>query len=467
MAAKEAFLHIRIHDEHERERLPGMLDVVEVGGAGVTYSVADGFNYKLELPAGETARDIEVVIRYRGFNELRQWYKLDGKLRLTPFGPGRARGYELTCMTLLRTRGGQQGARSPFVHTLSVQLFPYREHVAVIGANYWEGAATREPDAHQSDLDFAGYAKTYAMHLYYSNRLGASSPCTVMDCQRGVVERWMLYSKKGLSSKAPPEWKPQTLLLKKEPAPTWSNPGGAQKFREWRDGLMDGTVDATKLLGAVDVYMYLADPSKTPPGTVIDLGIFSHAWPRAPLLFNTDGGRKRSDDLDFQGSDFSPPYVDAWSTLKAAFAADAEVRIWGCFAQDMHKSMAKYIGEGQKGIFKWRHKKTRKLIKRSRFDVLSMLRHAMKTSYTQKIATFLSVVAWGAPPGTGSEHIDYRKLRKIAKSLRKEIKSGDIMYVPATYVPPTRGESSRRRAYMLPELGSREFDAFGYIKYVP
>jgi hypothetical protein len=72
------------------------------------------------------------------------------------------------------------------------------------------------------------------------------------------------------------------------------------------------------------------------PGTIREVGIFSHAWVGGPILHNTDdesGSRtaRSPDDHDARPKDWNAAGVMAsYPKLKAAFSSDAIFKTWGC-----------------------------------------------------------------------------------------------------------------------------------------
>jgi hypothetical protein len=443
---------------------------VTIDGAKVAYDAAKGFVYKL---SGK--KDIALTIAYKGFAELRQHFESEAPAKrptLTAFWPGTDRdgrgiknldqaikigkkryGYLLTCMTLIRVASGDGGERSPSIFTLTVHLHATREIVAVIGTDYWE--APDDPNAHQAGLDFDRYAQTYVRLLRIKGRLDASSPLTIIDCQRGVIERWMRCGRMGYRRQYP--------MLTKDPPPKWPK---ATVFLDWRKGIEKGTVDATKLVGALDVYKYLSERGAVRPGTVVDFSVFSHAYYGGPVLFNTVTSKRRCDDLDMRNADFLPENAKLWTTLPNAFASSgAEIHIWGCLAKELYRNMAVYLASKSRSIFKYKKKEKDKIEAKqlSRDEVVQAMKDMLnRVAFAKNIAMFTSVPTYGAPPGYGADTVPYNTIPGAPARYKDAIGQPMVMVVKSML-----RRNRVREEFASPELGSHKFDEFGYMVYPP
>jgi hypothetical protein len=351
MGTREAQLHIQVVDGSGNVRAPGVSDKVTVDGRDLAFDSAKGFVHKVA-----TSGDIEVRISYKGFAELRQHFAVRSQVEkptVLPFWPGsrkditdtgRREGFLLECMELHRVSGGAGDQRAPKIFPITVTLQETREHVAVVGTDYWEQGS----HPHQTHLPFDKAAETFAYHLFVTKVTNASSPHTVLDCQQGRKEVWMRAHRKG--------WQPQFVIEKKKVAPKWPN---NRSFLDWLDAVGDSTdlsEKASDYIGAVDVYQYLHEVGTDRPKTVIDFGIFSHAFDGGPVLYNTLSTTNSAspwisvrdpNDLDMRKwQDFHAANTAFWMNMKRAFMADAQIHVWGCLATTIYKQMIDYLRAG-------------------------------------------------------------------------------------------------------------------------
>jgi len=117
-----------------------------------------------------------------------------------------------------------------------------------------------------------------------------------------------------------------------------------KNFVEWEQISNAKAAGSQQALSIVNVYHSVR---KAPPGSVLELSIFSHAFVDGPVLFNTPatpGSTRRSQGdtdgraaIDFQadmGED-GPTNTKALDEFRAAFADTGSFRIWGCNIQDI------------------------------------------------------------------------------------------------------------------------------------
>jgi hypothetical protein len=472
--ARDAFFHVKVVDENGQERVPGANDKVMIAGASVAHDTTGGFTHEIRGKG-----DLEVVVIYKGFAALRQSFEAEAQVdtpSLKPFWPGtdddpdkagaRRNGYLLECLSLHAFGGGAGDKTSPLIFALTVKLFPTREYVAVVGADYWEGADEEHATGHHASLDFDRGALTFAGHLFLSGTLNSGSPMTVIDCQRGRGDTWMRIANAGRSP-----WRRQGSIdssFVKKAAPKWATD---KAFTDWLKKIDDDTENASDYLGATDVYAYLNGVGANRPGTVADFSIFSHSWQGGPILYDTNSQTQRaghaerdSHDLDMRGSqDFVSPNKENWSDMPKAFASDAQSHVWGCFATTVFLHMVQHLLSGSKARFK----ETAQGINRpfaldlAPADVAKKLKEAIATSYMMKLSEFTKVPAFGGPPGFGADLTDYDAIATIPPRLRGKIGARKQAFVPRTWNP----KSKFRKFYESADLGSNTFDVFGYLKH--
>lgn len=462
MAMRKAYLHVKVVDANGNERTPGKDDSVDVDGKNLSYDATDGFVH--ELADG----DISLRIRYKGFEELRQSFTAKAPAErpsLDPFWPGAGQGLLLECMhPIIRAAGGHRADRSADAYVIRVMLFPTREYIAVIGTDYYE--SWDDPAAfalaHQHNLDFDRYARTFADHLFLRGLLNTSSPFTMMKCQEGVVERWMRAVNKG--------WRRQFVLQPTMMAPTWDT---KTNFKKWQEDNKAGLIDTHKFLGAPAVYKHLSAIGTTRPGTVIEVSVFSHAWHGGPILFNTNASAvvvRAGSDLDMRkDQDFEPANASHWPNMPAAFTAGALAHVWGCFDTAEFDAMVRFLDSGSSGRFrKFGHDLDRAGV------VADLSRQIDADNYMKRLAAFITRDVFGGIPGFGAENIPYNVLPRGDKGRQRRIGERKIMHVPV--INGIRWDRERKETvrgktfrglFESAELGSREFNEFGYMKYVP
>ncbi|MDI1476395.1 hypothetical protein [Polyangium sp. y55x31] len=464
MTIREALMRVLVKDGDQPRLLAGDELILEDLNAGAItpeqpYAVGTGAVYRLKTT------DLKLSIRIKKRAELVQWFEAEApaeRPKLTPYWPGtdsepnankKRKGYLLECMDILRGAGGQDDLRSPSVFNVTVNVEPTRELVAAIGTDYWEGATGSHP--HRSNLDFFRHSRTFASHLYANKTVPASSPFTMLDCQHGIVDVWMLARSKG--------WKAQLRTAQKAPAPSWPS---AAEYVQWRDGIKSHS-DASAYVGAADIYSYLSKVGVERPGTVANFSVFSHAWAGGPILFNTfnrnNGSLMRDPaDLDMRLIDFRAPNTSDWSSMPQAFASNATANIWGCFATKTWGEMVVYLARTKPTTsepFRWHNQQTGSEELLTRAEVVDKLKNwGINNSYMKLLAQYINRVVYGGPPGYGSENMEYDMVPALAPRL-KQLVHGTILVVP-----PGR---SLRRVYESSELGSQVFNEFGYMRYDP
>jgi hypothetical protein len=472
--ARDAFLHIKVVDENDKERVPGAHDEVRISGTALAHDATHGFVLEIK---GKS--DLPLEIAFKGFAPLRQSFEAEAQVEtpsLKPFWPGtdddpdaklKRKGYLLECMSLHAVGGGAGDKKSPLVFALTVKLFPTREYVAVVGTDYWEGVSPRHPHGRQASLDFDRGTITFADHLFLNGLLNSGSPLTVFDCQRGRADVWM---RLGNGSRSP--WRRQSALdpfFVKKPV-KWTT---LKAFQDWREKIEDETDDPLKYLSATDIYGYLGEVGVKRPGTIVEFSVFSHSWQGGPILFDT-GSRTQSakkaerdpHDLDMRTSqDFVTPNVDTWSEMPKAFAADASSHVWGCFATTVFLHMVQHLVSGSKANFKeTTETSTGPLeIDLAPAEVAKLLKKQIQNSFMMQLAQFTKRPAFGGPPGFGADLTDYNLLTTIPSRLRSRIGARKQGFVPRTWQPG----SKFRKFYESKDLGENKFDEFGYLKHTP
>jgi len=172
-------------------------------------------------------------------------------------------------------------------------------------------------------------------------------------------------------------------------------------------------------------YKHLAEVGKRAPQSVLDLGIFSHSWPRGPILYNTrerpayiDKPERDPDDFDARVKDFHPKNFSEWETMKDSISSGARFTIWGCSATTIYKYCSQksleILNRGgaseefftvrddgiDDGVRSFTEVRTSESRHRSLMD-----RQFHRDTYSAAAAACLGIEVRGGCPGTGSEPI--------------------------------------------------------------
>jgi len=174
-------------------------------------------------------------------------------------------------------------------------------------------------------------------------------------------------------------------------------------------------------MGILSYYEYLHCLGTEAPQTLIETGIFSHAYYMGPILWNTYD-RSGSDidrdpsDLDGRSKDWQAPgTMSNYSKLKDAFHPNGFFKLWGChwnpFYTEKLKSVNKLVSEGKpRDEFTLVHRNLNSenispeylkfdLYQRSTVDPIK------KREYCSAAASFLGKPCWGAPMGNQANYI--------------------------------------------------------------
>lgn len=504
---KQAVLHIRVVDENGNERVPKGGDAVlvqvnqEDSPRKLKYESEKGFVH----PLVEGKGTLTVLVQYASwidsraphFTELRQEFAFDAPAKaptLKPFWPGKQGdvrgdgqvaidpdrpaqrdGYLLACMSLNRAAGGHDQLRSPKVFHLTVTLHPLRIYVAVAGCNFWQIPRDGDPVLTRR-MEFDRYAAAFAEHLVATGRLNASSPFLMYDCPRGLMVRWDRV-KSELGGTA--QWKRHRILVSANPVPAWPD---AKAFSAWQRDMHYVELQPFK---AQQIYELVSELGRQLPGSVVDFSIFSHSAPwtaiditdkaagpavRGPLLYNAapppyderELSRKRNEEARPHPQELDPhltrdwefPFWYWWSILPRTMAADGTVHIWGGFPNEVFAKMLRFLlGEGgTNGRFV---SKTPKL-DLDRSGVVAALKTAIHgRSYMSNLARVLSRNVFGGLPGFEAEAGDLTAVRNGQSR-------GSILQLPQILK-----DARVRKLLESPELGSLQFNEFGYRLYRP
>ena len=208
------------------------------------------------------------------------------------------------------------------------------------------------------------------------------------------------------------------------------------------------------------VYEYLIRRGSAAPGSIVALHFFCHAWDGGPLLVNTDqqypygygqpqGHLRDPGDKDGRSFDFSPDNMPRADDFKAAFAAEASIKLWGCLAVSDYRRMARgamrALARGLAPDERFRLKLPSRTAYLSLDEIEDEFRHSiLADAYTMRLSEATGLPVYGPPPGAGAS------LQHVGQH--------DYMYVnQSTY--------AKLLAYLEQQLGMPH-DATGYVRYM-
>ena len=318
------------------------------------------------------------------------------QVKLTDKGTQRSftfRGTTPKCCSIARKHATAGDETSPVLYTAAFALgSQYQELVLVAGWDYSGGS------------DNSLYAKTWRDDLYegYTWITGKKTKIarvvydytivSLFDFRSGQRTRWMKGQKK---------WHVMDVVLQ-----------GAVPTRT------SGTADerhGDDSISVVHVYEYIKRCGDEAAGSVVGLHVFSHSYLVGPILVNTyegadyiAGGAKEDErdpgDKDARRKDFNGKNLKDPARLKAAFGADAIIKIWGCFAHRELRAIVRAAYDHRKTpdkkikityVGKSREMTPKKIVSLFQKTVLP-------ASYMAKMAKAIGKSVWGAPPGTGA-----------------------------------------------------------------
>ncbi|MGI8990756.1 MAG: hypothetical protein ACR2I2_14420, partial [Bryobacteraceae bacterium] len=192
-----------------------------------------------------------------------------------------------------------------------------------------------------------------------------------------------------------------------------------------------------------DFYKYLAEVGTREPKSVREIGIFSHAWPGGPILYNT-GERaafkaittaRDPHDFDARPKDFNAHNFPGYDKMPDAFATGCRFTIWGCSATTHFKFACRRsleaINRGLAedaflivrselednhdpavGVFAIEEEHTSEL--RHRFLMDSLFR---RSTYAAEAARKLGIEVRAGCPGTGSDNVDIEGVKMLMVDL--------------------------------------------------
>lgn len=209
------------------------------------------------------------------------------------------------------------------------------------------------------------------------------------------------------------------------------------------------------------VYDYIADIGSSAPGALRELHIFSHAWAGGPVLVNTDEapayqpggadeGLRDPNDKDPRLKDFDLVNMPRLRDFKAAFAADAIAKIWGCLAAQAYRNLIRATSRATSDTttisYDWDGSTVTMTAGEAR-DFLQ--RDILTNTYAARLAAAVGggLKAYGAPPGMGAD------LRAVSVGKKKH----NYMYVN-TFTYKSEFAYLRRALGLVP-------DDTGYILY--
>ncbi|NNB89066.1 hypothetical protein HRD49_22255 [Corallococcus exiguus] len=161
------------------------------------------------------------------------------------------------------------------------------------------------------------------------------------------------------------------------------------------------------------IYDYVSELGTRAPGALREFHIFSHAWAGGPLLVETyeDAAyetvvHRDPRDKDPRFKDFAPVNMPRLKDFRAAFAADAIVKVWGCLAVDDYRNLVRALSLVRTDTEKVTVPALDgTMTPMAAADAKKYLRNdILKFNYMSKLSAALGgrVKVYGAPPGMGA-----------------------------------------------------------------
>ncbi|MCO5169424.1 MAG: hypothetical protein M9894_24025 [Planctomycetes bacterium] len=198
--------------------------------------------------------------------------------------------------------------------------------------------------------------------------------------------------------------------------------GAWKDFKAHLDAGSGGDYAGKHPLAGPDLYRYLERVGADAPGTVQEVSVYSHAYQRGPILYNTNQrpGYTSStqprdpDDLDLREKDWT---AAGWTKkpldlakVKAAFRGDATLHAWGCNVKmDIIRSLnAVQKANGDAGDSKpvvihraWSNAPREEWSALPHHAILDLLADDLRRvpAYMANAARLLGLACYGAPPG--------------------------------------------------------------------
>jgi hypothetical protein len=213
--------------------------------------------------------------------------------------------------------------------------------VAELVKHYWNGGKPKAGAPIQKDsvlrfIHFDSHLQGGVSVGVYEHDFTTMKGIVQDPLAKRVARNWVILDK---------DWKTKFGTLDKAHDP--------KEFIPWKEIQAAKTaaaslpIDQRHPISIVDVYHTIR---KAPPGSVLELSIFSHAFADGPVLYNTFASddsilHKRRDpddtdgraDVDFQANmgESGAANTKALDEFKNAFHKEGAYRIWGCNIQDI------------------------------------------------------------------------------------------------------------------------------------
>lgn len=336
----------------------------------------------------------------------------------------------------INTLGRGSGATAPQYTQVKVQLFKRKEVVMLASLDHLHPLGP---------TNYYIHAKTRRKNLFELGKIDNGSIVTIFDARTN---------------------KKYTTVKSIQPP---------SNFRNSKCWIVVDSQDINPI-GILDFYRYLNYIGDNAPSTVVEAGIYGHAYFNGPIIRNTDDNsisftQRDIDDLDGRVKDWiiNGPTIQQYPNLKTAFHTSGEFRIWGCNhiknvieECDIANQHAR-MNTSRNQTFKINlsdgavESGTLDSIKRNiaQYILGKKIRHSLENgdatgvvSYTGAAAQLLGIPCFSSPVGAGS---------------------GEKQGLPndeAELVVPPNGENIKLRDYYQREFGAAfNLDIDGYMNY--
>ncbi|WP_147469419.1 hypothetical protein [Corallococcus sp. AB045] len=304
----------------------------------------------------------------------------------------------LCCPTIQRTQETALGAAKT-VFTLTLTLASAHSEVVLVAGWDYSGGANNVAYCNTCREDlYSGSTHRTGMKTTIPKRIDTPTVVTLFDFKSGERSR---------SVKSASGWFDLDRVLQGTVKPH------VAKYSETVNQKRRHDDDSISIL---HVYDYLAELGLKAPGALREFHLFSHAWAGGPILANTtedigyrSGGTSAAlrdpGDKDPRLKDFDPVNMPRLADLKAAFATDSVVKVWGCLATTAYRNLIRATASAKSDTdtvtYDWSGTKVTKTAAESKTYLRDVI---LKYNYMEKLSAAIGGRAkvYGAPPGMGA-----------------------------------------------------------------
>ncbi|WPB82090.1 hypothetical protein KYC5002_23620 [Archangium violaceum] len=304
------------------------------------------------------------------------------------------------CCPAITSSSETSGGSTKQLHTLAFTLTKTHSEVILVAGWDYSGGTNNVAycETYRDDL-FSGTTYRTGVRQSIPKRIDNSTVVTIFDFKTGNRSR-MVKSASG--------WMEMDRVLQ---GTVKTHLGSYKDATNVQKRYLDDSISIQH------VYDYIITLGAAAPGSLREFHIFSHAWAGGPILIETYEGsayaaggaqqtRRDPNDKDPRIKDFELVNMPRLKDFKAAFAADAIAKIWGCMATTAYRNLlratAKAKSDSETISVEW-NKTTKKM---TAGDAKKYFRDSiLEYNYMAKLSTAVGggLKVYGAPPGMGAD----------------------------------------------------------------